>query len=233
MHSPLQVCRSSRSKHSGLSLPLPFKSPPSPWPTRSHQPSFRVPWCGFSGTGSWVFTHAGLCATDSTSTARASGLRPVLVYRRHTLSVSAPPCVETEPPGHRLDRPGGGSQWMPMGRMRLTGTACVVRECGCAGIACGTFLITGSLIGRTQGGPPSGLPDEPAHGVLVRTSVPDPRHAARGTRAGQAPGARDPFVAMSAHAVISPNASAHPSPDRDGHTAGRTPSSPHDRGTGA
>ena len=34
----------------------------------------------------------------------------MLVHRRHTLSAFAIPCVETEPPGHHVDEPGGGCQ---------------------------------------------------------------------------------------------------------------------------
>jgi len=34
---------------------------------------------------------------------------PMLVYRRHSLSASAPQCMETEPPGHHVDEPGGKS----------------------------------------------------------------------------------------------------------------------------
>ena len=34
---------------------------------------------------------------------------PVLVHRRITLSAFASLCAETEPPGHRVDEPGGQS----------------------------------------------------------------------------------------------------------------------------
>ena len=37
---------------------------------------------------------------------------PVLVHRGTTLSASAILCVETAPPGHHEDEPGGGCQWL-------------------------------------------------------------------------------------------------------------------------
>jgi len=52
---------------------------------------------------------AGLCATDSTSTPVRLAFGPVLVHRRITLSAFTTPCVEAEPPGHHVDRPGGQS----------------------------------------------------------------------------------------------------------------------------